>query len=69
MYTDKLIIAECPRFACRECHTKTGHPHQHWCSQAADDTADRTGCAECLYWQESRGKCTHPYVKKGGDNL
>ncbi|MBQ9383362.1 MAG: hypothetical protein IJT87_03925 [Ruminiclostridium sp.] len=61
MHKDEIIFAECPLFVCRECHTKTGHPHQHWCTIAEKSGS---GCAECLYRQERSGKCTHPYRKK-----
>lgn len=60
MRKDEPIFAECPLFACRECHTKTEHPHQHWCKLAE---IGGTGCADCLYGQ-TNGKCAHPYRKK-----
>gem|GEM_PF-6969600 len=60
MRKDEPIFAECPLFVCRECHTKTGHPHQHWCRLADSGGTD---CGHCLYGQTG-GKCTHPYRKK-----
>ncbi|MBQ9482739.1 MAG: hypothetical protein IJU82_00980 [Ruminiclostridium sp.] len=61
---DRTIIAECPLFVCRICHTKTGHPHQIWCTLSVKGTAD---CTDCLYRQDINGLCGHPYKRKGGD--
>ncbi|MBP5604962.1 MAG: hypothetical protein J6X60_05405 [Ruminiclostridium sp.] len=63
MQKDEPIIAECPLFVCRECHTKTGHPHQRWC--VLRDKAGG-GCSECLYLQPN-DRCIHPYRKKGDE--
>ena len=60
---NNTIIAECPLFVCRECHTKTEYPHQKWCTLS---DAGKTECECCLYWQESRKRCAHPYKKKDG---
>ncbi|MBQ9437957.1 MAG: hypothetical protein IJU50_06455 [Lachnospiraceae bacterium] len=59
----KPIAAECEWFVCRECHTKTGHPHQKWCPLPAKG---KEGCGDCIYWQRGRQACGHPYRKKGG---
>lgn len=61
MQKDEFIFAECQLFVCRECHTKTGHPHQHWCTLAEDGGTD---CTRCLYGQTGGMECTHPYRKK-----
>ena len=58
---DDSITAECTLFACRECHTKTGHPHQKWCALSAKDTSE---CENCLYYSADKENCTHPYKKK-----
>ncbi len=56
----KRIDAECPLFACRECRTKAGWPHQSWCT--AEENA-KPFCVECLYVDHSGG-CTHPAKKR-----
>ncbi|MBQ3843256.1 MAG: hypothetical protein II820_11285 [Ruminiclostridium sp.] len=56
------ITTVCPLFVCRICHTKTGHPHQKWCTLPEEDIPE---CESCLYRNTANGKCTHPY-KKGG---
>lgn len=58
------IAADCPRFACRVCRTKTGWPHQSWCALAA---VTRPECGDCRYREAARGVCQHPAQKKGGD--
>ncbi|MCR4780252.1 MAG: hypothetical protein K5876_04055 [Ruminiclostridium sp.] len=59
---DNIILAECPLYVCRICHTKTGHPHQGWCTLDRDEKPD---CGSCIY---GRGAlCRHPYKRKGGE--
>lgn len=63
---DNIITTECTLFACRVCHTKTGHPHQKWCTPNVSGIRE---CESCLYYNAEREKCTHPYRKKDGDTV
>jgi hypothetical protein len=63
---DNTILAECPLFVCRECHTKTGHTHQKWCTLQKDSI---TECERCHYWQKAYRRCGHPYRKKDGNTI
>ena len=63
---DDCITAECALFACRVCHTKTGHLHQKWCTLSAENKVE---CENCLYYSTKKKKCAHPYRKKGGDTV
>ena len=62
---DGAISAECRLFVCRECHTKTGFPHQKWCTLRESGSS---GCADCVYRNIAGKSCGHPYRKKGGDS-
>lgn len=65
MKKNKLRIASpCPLYACRECRTKTGWPHQRWCSLAK---LTEPACADCCYRNPAKDECVHPRRRKGGD--
>ena len=55
------IEAICRHFVCKECRTKVGWPHQRWCSGV---DRMRCACADCLYYNEKRGMCVHPILKR-----
>ncbi len=60
---DVVIRANCPRFVCRVCRTKTGWPHQRWCGLGGlTDPA----CEACRYYAPDRDRCVHPAQRKGG---
>ena len=56
-----LIAADCPRFVCRICRTKTGWPHQIGCELACLTAPD---CADCRYWSAKKDRCEHPAVRR-----
>ncbi len=58
------ISAKCFLYACRVCRTKTGWPHQSWCSVSG---VLSPGCGDCRYWEDEEGACGHPAFRKGGD--
>lgn len=62
----KIIAAKCPLFACRDCRTKTGWPHQSWCG--APDRI-KPGCGDCFYYQIKAEKCAHPTLKRKGREI
>ena len=60
------IDASCCLFACVYCRTKNGFAHQKWCVYA-DKT--KPECADCLYYDVKRGRCSHLYLKRGKESL
>ncbi|MBR5088213.1 MAG: hypothetical protein IK093_02155 [Ruminiclostridium sp.] len=63
---DIPITTACPLFVCGICHTKTGHPHQKWCSFSGVTAPE---CKDCIYWNRPAESCTHPYTKKCGEPI
>jgi hypothetical protein len=59
-----VIRAKCESYACRECRTKTGWPHQKWCTLSRLTEPD---CADCRYWSVKKAGCDHPARRRGGD--
>ncbi|MBR6101092.1 MAG: hypothetical protein IKP95_01555 [Ruminococcus sp.] len=55
---------ECSLFACRVCRTKTGFPHQKWCSLYG---SDKGSCGGCIYFDKRKKRCRHPRKLKDGD--
>ena len=58
---EDVIRASCPLYACRDCRTKTGWPHQSWCA-LGEKLAPL--CEDCRYYH--RDRCVHPACRKGG---
>ena len=56
-----MIDADCPRYVCRCCRTKTGWPHQIGCEQASVTKPD---CGDCRYWNKKKNRCDHPAARK-----
>ena len=59
-----VIRAKCEHYACRECRTKTGWPHQKWCELSRLTEPD---CADCRYRSVRKARCDHPALRRGGD--
>ena len=55
------IRAGCPRYACLECRTKSGWPHQMWCGMAH---VTEPACIDCRYWSAKKGLCDHPATRR-----
>ena len=58
---DLTIRAACPRFACCDCRTMTGWPHQPWCRLRTRTAPD---CSDCRYFDPSHSTCVHPSLNK-----
>ena len=58
--TNSRIRSACARFACSQCRTKTGWPHQSWCSLRGSTEGD---CPACRYFDRRRKSCAHPAGK------
>ncbi|MBR0205751.1 MAG: hypothetical protein IJQ45_03280 [Clostridia bacterium] len=52
-----VIRAICPDFVCRVCRTKTGWPHQSWCSLVRKNANE---CLDCRYYNKRKACCAHP---------
>lgn len=52
-----VIQTKCPDFVCRLCRTKTGWPHQRWCSYRKRTTPE---CQDCRYYDRRKDQCLHP---------
>ena len=57
---ERRISSRCEDFVCRVCRTKTGWPHQKWCSSENTEP----GCSDCLYAAKNGTVCKHPQRRK-----
>ena len=57
----EIIQASCPRYACLECRTKTGWPHQVWCYKIQCTSPT---CEDCVCWSVKKNLCDHPYTRR-----
>ncbi|MBQ7460430.1 MAG: hypothetical protein IJS72_03565 [Oscillospiraceae bacterium] len=64
--SDNRITAGCELYVCRECRTKTGWPHQRWCTLRGLTEPD---CGECRYYGREKRICVHPAARKGRSSV